>query len=96
MVLSAYFLVKTNPPSHLRPNGLICLIKMAIYKVNIVEYDVLVKGSNPCVEEEVIIEGNGIVLTCFSPWGLPGTMSRKSTSKNEIDKAGLNGKVIFW
>lgn len=35
------------------------------------KYDVLVKGLNPCVEEEVIIEANGIVLTCFAHWGLP-------------------------
>ncbi|CVK19388.1 hypothetical protein [Sporomusa sphaeroides] len=46
------------------------------------EYDVLVKGLNPCVEEEVIIEADGIVLTCFAPWGFPAIEVGKKYKAN--------------
>lgn len=33
-------------------------------------YEALVRGLSPFIEEEVLIEINGIVLTCFAvPWG---------------------------
>lgn len=41
------------------------------------KYDVLVKGLNQCVEEEVIIEANGIVLYCFAHWGLAIEVGKK-------------------
>jgi hypothetical protein len=35
------------------------------------EYNVLIKKVNPCIDEEVTIEVNEFELICFAPFGIP-------------------------